>query len=534
MREDVAVFWDLDTCPIPRSTSGYELVEKVRLLSQQLGVVKSFRGYADLTCFGLSRSLHLRSELQSSGVSLIDCPTTEHRSIASKTMIVDMLTHAVDNSPPSTLLVIAGNNDFAYAISILRLRRYDVVLVCPKALVGEHSQASVYLDWFNDILGYTPPDLDDGSLQLPLPPRRPRSNSDSTTTSNPPIAGPSQDRSTPSPKQIDSSTAPDHRPRTSISRQTYGNLEPVEIVDAWEEQERLSAIKLVSPSPPTTPAFSNTQDKQDEMSTSAHPPIIPVISLGVQRPSSAPPSYSSFSPAPSPSSDDLFTHMTSQPFNAPEFVDDPSFSDLMDNKSAESNQPISQPQSPGDTSTNTITPRDVVFGDNAETVPDNRASSDPFTQQDFPSSPARMKSPSPALSTGSSSSSKAMPATPQPSATPIPEQQISPLTLSSPSAAPVTSVLFHPPTPSIIPDHFIPLIIKLQVCRSEGNLQPWRPGFAANFVSTHGDELKKVDAPTFTKYAQLAEQAGIVELPAPGDTSQWIALRPELYEYALE
>jgi hypothetical protein len=58
-----------------------------------------------------------------------------------------MLLHAGDNPPPVTFLVIAGGNDFTYAISTLRLRRYEVVLVSPKRLGGQYSLASIYVDW---------------------------------------------------------------------------------------------------------------------------------------------------------------------------------------------------------------------------------------------------------------------------------------------------------------------------------------------------------------------------------------------------
>lgn len=59
-----------------------------------------------------------------------------------------MMAHAIDNPAPWTYLLITGDRDFAYAISVLGLRRYDVVLVSPRtAHISLRSQAAVCLDW---------------------------------------------------------------------------------------------------------------------------------------------------------------------------------------------------------------------------------------------------------------------------------------------------------------------------------------------------------------------------------------------------
>jgi hypothetical protein len=98
---------------------------------------------------------------------------------------------------------------------------------------------------------------------------------------------------------------------------------------------------------------------------------------------------------------------------------------------------------------------------------------------------------------------------------------------------PTSSAIFHPPAPDIVPDHFKSLVEKLQQCRAQGQTHPLRPSIAAEFVSLHRDEIEKLEAASFLRYAQLAEMAGIVELSLPGE-KPWIALRPELYDYHVE
>ena len=70
-----------------------------------------------------------------------------------------MLAYAIDNPAPSTIILLSGDRDFAYAVSILRLRRYRVVIISlPGAHISLKSQASTYLDWTTDVVGAEPLD----------------------------------------------------------------------------------------------------------------------------------------------------------------------------------------------------------------------------------------------------------------------------------------------------------------------------------------------------------------------------------------
>ena len=71
---------------------------------------------------------------------------------------VDMLAHAVDNPAPSTIVLISGDRDFAYALSILRLRRYRIVLITlSNAHPSLRAQASLCFNWTSDVLGTVDP-----------------------------------------------------------------------------------------------------------------------------------------------------------------------------------------------------------------------------------------------------------------------------------------------------------------------------------------------------------------------------------------
>ena len=64
-----------------------------------------------------------------------------------------MLAYAIDTPAPSTIVLVSGDRDFAYALSILNLRRYRTVLVTlPNAHTSLTFQASICFDWFKDIV----------------------------------------------------------------------------------------------------------------------------------------------------------------------------------------------------------------------------------------------------------------------------------------------------------------------------------------------------------------------------------------------
>ncbi|KAK7043683.1 hypothetical protein VNI00_008294 [Paramarasmius palmivorus] len=155
MSEQVAIFWDYENCPAPFNASGFSLVNQIREIAHQFGGIKLFRAYADLSELTSSRSLSLRSELQCSGVSLIDCPHNGRKNVADQMIIVDMLAYAIDHSALDTILLISGDRDYAYAISTLRFRRYKVVVMAPStpaAHVSLRAQASAFIDWHSSVL----------------------------------------------------------------------------------------------------------------------------------------------------------------------------------------------------------------------------------------------------------------------------------------------------------------------------------------------------------------------------------------------
>lgn len=65
-----------------------------------------------------------------------------------------MLAYAIDTPAPATVILISGDRDFVYAVSVLRLRQYHVVVVAPAtAHISLRSRAAVVHDWETEVLG---------------------------------------------------------------------------------------------------------------------------------------------------------------------------------------------------------------------------------------------------------------------------------------------------------------------------------------------------------------------------------------------
>ncbi|KAK7043682.1 hypothetical protein VNI00_008293 [Paramarasmius palmivorus] len=179
--EQVAIFWDYENCQVPFSASGFSVVNQIRGVVHQFGGIKLFRAYADLSELSSPRLLSVRSELQCSGVSLIDCPHNGRKNVVDQMIIVDMLAYAIDHSTLDTILLISGDRDFAYAIATLRSRMYKVIVMAPSAPsphVSLRAQASVFIDWNSAVLDALPEERLN-------PEGSPRANGASSTRSPP-------------------------------------------------------------------------------------------------------------------------------------------------------------------------------------------------------------------------------------------------------------------------------------------------------------------------------------------------------------
>ncbi|XP_021742090.1 uncharacterized protein LOC110708299 [Chenopodium quinoa] len=160
----VAILWDIENCPVPSDVRPEDVAGNIRMALQVhpviQGAVTLFSAYGDFNAF----PRRVREGCQRTGVKLVDVPNGR-KDAADKAILVDMFLFALDNSPPSSIMLISGDVDFAPALHILGQRGYTVILVIPSG-VGVSSalcNAGRFVwDWPSVARGegYVPPNLD--------------------------------------------------------------------------------------------------------------------------------------------------------------------------------------------------------------------------------------------------------------------------------------------------------------------------------------------------------------------------------------
>lgn len=75
------------TSSASNAISTYDVVKNIRTAVNPFGPIKAFRAYSDFSGFSLPRSLNSRSELSSSGVTLIDCPGDGRKDLSTKILL---------------------------------------------------------------------------------------------------------------------------------------------------------------------------------------------------------------------------------------------------------------------------------------------------------------------------------------------------------------------------------------------------------------------------------------------------------------
>lgn len=157
----------------------HEFVQKIVAKAHAYGSVALFRAYSDVP--ELVNGGSARFDLLAAGVSFVGCPCTQDgaksNTISSASTCialsfgafadlnndscafeVDMLVYAMDHPIPGTFFVISDDSRLIYGCSILRMRKYRVVVVSPSDAWHLMQQAAVSPTDSNGLVG----NYDDG------------------------------------------------------------------------------------------------------------------------------------------------------------------------------------------------------------------------------------------------------------------------------------------------------------------------------------------------------------------------------------
>ncbi|KAG8962122.1 hypothetical protein FRC05_005522, partial [Tulasnella sp. 425] len=135
----VIILWDYENCPVPKGASGLSAIRNIREAALKFGSIDQFEAYCDWSDDAYTG---IKNDLSNSGVKNGWDGTVD------KTIIIDMIVYALDRPRTTTIFLISGERDHAYAISTLRNRGYPVKLLAPSGAL--HSALQVLadlLDW---------------------------------------------------------------------------------------------------------------------------------------------------------------------------------------------------------------------------------------------------------------------------------------------------------------------------------------------------------------------------------------------------
>lgn len=126
----VAILWDIENCPVPSGVRPEDVAGNVTMALRVHPIIKGaivmFSAYGDFNTF----PRRLREGCQRTGVKLTDVPSGR-KNAADKAILVDMFLFALDNQPPSSIMLISGDIDFAPALHVLGQRGYTIILAVP-------------------------------------------------------------------------------------------------------------------------------------------------------------------------------------------------------------------------------------------------------------------------------------------------------------------------------------------------------------------------------------------------------------------
>ncbi|MFW9887642.1 MAG: NYN domain-containing protein [Candidatus Thorarchaeota archaeon] len=158
----VAIFWDIENCPPPSKMSGTYVERRLREEIGGYGPIRQVFAYAELARVPSK----LRLELQRAGIHLIDTPhERDAKDVADHMIITDMFIYAMENLAPQTVVLVAGDIDYAYSLAKLRQRDYRIILIVPPVGVNPllRERADIILEW-SDIMNIEGDGAEKGTL----------------------------------------------------------------------------------------------------------------------------------------------------------------------------------------------------------------------------------------------------------------------------------------------------------------------------------------------------------------------------------
>ncbi|GLJ50211.1 hypothetical protein SUGI_1068710 [Cryptomeria japonica] len=145
--EKVALWWDMDSCPLPSHMDPFVVRSMANILLQNVKLhgsgIHQFSAYKYPSA--KDEDIELSQTFFNSGIQLqlVQPALAGNTNEIEKIIMADMLLWAMDVPPPGNIIFIVGNADFSYVFHKLRERSYNVFLVCASITQMPHGMLSV-------------------------------------------------------------------------------------------------------------------------------------------------------------------------------------------------------------------------------------------------------------------------------------------------------------------------------------------------------------------------------------------------------
>ena len=411
-----------------------------------------------------------------------------------------MLAYAIDNPTPTTIVLISGDRDFAYALSILRFRRYRIVLITlSNAHQSLRAQAAISYDWVSEIL--EPVDL---------------------TLSNQP-ASPRRGKIWPPPTHDKFySDSMGHNPSSSLFQESYDekSTNSVEFMNNFQEETRCTEN-------PRTPS------KHDAKNDSLPPYLERQLAASSMALNNGPEALARVVHSPAASRTTYLNGSIQTPLGSTACSSEPNFSSrpTLSQTLARSSQELQNSRLMEASRRLGLLCENPPLNHDHSRLSYQQGSTSPINATQRLSSVDRMavddNHPGSPLAQSLPANVTAKATAPTPYVIP-PSSTLSPASgITQTSANPLQPTPFHP----VVPDKFKILVQCLKSHRSKGTLRPLRSNIAVE-VACNGTTYRQAGVSKFGQYAAMAEQAGIVEMGGLESTA-WIGLKAPWYNAPL-
>lgn len=123
----MAIFWNLESIPIPTDMNGQDIVTGIKTKLSPYGSLVQFRGYSSI---GLNFIPHnQRYELQLAGCQLVDCPHNGANDIVNKMIFADCMRFAYQQSDHVTICFITDEMDEFLLAELQQNRKWRTIVI---------------------------------------------------------------------------------------------------------------------------------------------------------------------------------------------------------------------------------------------------------------------------------------------------------------------------------------------------------------------------------------------------------------------